>query len=193
MYTWSRDTSVTKLSGPARDGSSTRVFAPLTYQIYNGHASQIRIENGSQNSAHVRESSSLFHEVWRHQPFLSQADVGHNWEWKWSSRKLSGPRHVTYGDEFIYDMLYIVFLLALCPFFFFEFAFFPSISPDGSLPCSSHSSSIFVAASYPRSCISSNLAHCSVPYCQIRYWQYTLDKQFHSPPALASPYKDNHG
>lgn len=75
-------------------------------------------------------------------------------------------------DRCIYDTLYIVFLLALCPFFFFEFAFFPSISPDGSLPCSSHSSSIFVAAWYPRSCISSNLAHCSVPYCQIRDWQY---------------------
>jgi hypothetical protein len=68
--------------------------------------------------------------------------------------------------------LYIVFLLALCPFFFFAFSFFPSISPDGSLPCSSHSSSIFVASWYPRSCISSNLAHCSVPYCQIRDWQY---------------------
>jgi hypothetical protein len=67
--------------------------------------------------------------------------------------------------------LYIVFLLALCPFFFFAFAFFPSINPDGSLPCPSHSSSIFVAAWYPRSCISSNLAHCSVPYCQIRDWQ----------------------
>ena len=68
-------------------------------------------------------------------------------------------------------VIYIVFLLALCPFFFFAFAPFPSISPDGSLPCSSHSSSIFVAAWYPRSCISSNLAHCSVPYCHIRDWQ----------------------
>src|SRR6267154_3573710 len=144
MYTWSRDTSVTKLSGPARDGSSTRVFAPLTYQIDNGHASQIRIENGSQNSARVQESSSLFHEGWRHQPFLSQADVVQNWEWKWSSGELSGPRHVTWIWVYLRHALYIVFLLALCPFFFFAFAFFPStsINPDGSLPCSSHSSSI---------------------------------------------------
>ena len=80
MYTWRRDTSVTKLSGPARDGSSTRVFAPLTYQIDNGHASQRRTENDSQSSVHVRESSSLFHGVWRHQPFLSLVDVGQNWE-----------------------------------------------------------------------------------------------------------------
>jgi hypothetical protein len=36
-YTWSRDTSVTKLSGPARDGSNTSVFAPLTYEIDDGH------------------------------------------------------------------------------------------------------------------------------------------------------------
>lgn len=72
---------------------------------------------------------------------------------------------------YLQHAIYIVFLLALCPFFFFAFAYFPSISPDGSLPCSSHSSSIFVAAWYPRSCISSNLAHCSVPYCQIGDWQ----------------------
>jgi hypothetical protein len=31
---------VTKLSGPARDGSSTRVFAPLTLEIVNDHTSQ---------------------------------------------------------------------------------------------------------------------------------------------------------
>jgi hypothetical protein len=172
MYTWSRDTSVTKLSGPARDGSSTSVFAPLIYQIDNGHASQRRTENGSQNLGHVRESSSLFHEVWRRQLFLSQADVGQNWEWKWSSRDMSGPRHVTYRWVYLRHAPYMVFLLALCPFFFFAFASFPSISPDGSLPCSSHSSSIFVAAWYPNSCISSNLVHCSVPYCQIRDWQH---------------------
>jgi hypothetical protein len=77
-------------------------------------------------------------------------------------------------DGFIYvrHAPYMVFLLALCPFFFFAFASFPSISPDGSLPCSSHSSSIFVAAWYPSSCISSNLVHCSVPYCHIRDWQH---------------------
>jgi len=169
MYTWSRDTSVTKLSCPAKDGSSTRVFAPLTYQIDNGHASQREIENGSQNSAHVRESSSLFHEVWRRRPFLSQADVGQNWTWKWSSQGYCSPaRGTLLMDRWVYlHVLYIVFLLALCPFFFFAFTSFPSISPDGSLPCSSHSSSIFVAAWYPRSCISSNLAHCRVPYCQI--------------------------
>ena len=77
-----------------------------------------------------------------------------------------------YRWVYLPQVLYIVFLLALCPFFFFVFAFFPSISPDGSLPCSSHSSRIFVAAWYPRSCISSNLAHCNVPYCRIRDWQY---------------------
>lgn len=104
IYTWSRDTSVTKLSGPARDGSSTRVFAPLTYQIDKGHASQRRTENGSQNLAHVRESSSLFHEVWRRQLFLSQADVGQNWEWKWSSRDLSGPRHITYKWVYLHTL-----------------------------------------------------------------------------------------
>lgn len=31
---------MTKLSGPARDGSSTRVFAPLTLDIVNDHTSQ---------------------------------------------------------------------------------------------------------------------------------------------------------
>ena len=40
MHTWSRDTSVTKLSGPARDGSSTRVFAPLTFEIVNDKPTQ---------------------------------------------------------------------------------------------------------------------------------------------------------
>jgi hypothetical protein len=49
MHTWSRDTSVTKLSGPARDGSSTSVFAPLTYEIDNGHTSERETERGSQN------------------------------------------------------------------------------------------------------------------------------------------------
>ena len=31
---------MTKLSGPARDGSSTRVFAPLTLEVVNDHTSQ---------------------------------------------------------------------------------------------------------------------------------------------------------
>ena len=61
---------------------------------------------------------------------------------------------------------YIVFLLALCPLFLFAFASFSPMHPDGSFPSSSHSSSIFVAARYPLSCISSNLPHCSVPYYQ---------------------------
>lgn len=107
MYTWSRDTSVTKLSGPARDGSSTRVFALLTCQIDNGHASQRMIENGSQNSVHVRESSSLSHEVWRHQPFLLRTDVGQNWEWKWSSGIVRPAARYLCTDGFIYHRFFI--------------------------------------------------------------------------------------
>jgi hypothetical protein len=40
---------VTKLSGPARDGSKTSVFAPLTYENDDGHMLWREIESGSQN------------------------------------------------------------------------------------------------------------------------------------------------
>ena len=38
---------MTKLSGPARDGSSTRVFAPLTLEIVNDHTSRKRYGEGA--------------------------------------------------------------------------------------------------------------------------------------------------
>jgi len=88
--------------------------------------------------------------------------------WRWSSppERVAGPQQVNIYTTQPTSIHYIEFLLALCPFFLFAFASFPSMNPEGSFPSSSHFSSIFVAAWYPFSSICSNLPHCSVPYYQ---------------------------
>jgi hypothetical protein len=154
---------VTKLSGPARDGSSTRVFAPLTLDIVNDHTSQ---KGDGMRLTELSACTREFLAISRSMETSMDSLAGRRWsevgevEVVMSRWPLVRPADCTmYSTSH-----HIVFLLALCPFFLFAFASFPSTNPDGSFPSSSHSSNIFIAARYPFSCISSNLPHCNVPY-----------------------------
>ena len=155
---------MTKLSGPARDGSSTRVFAPLTLDIVNDHTSQ---KGDGMRLTELSACTREFLAISRSMETSIDSLAGRRWsevgevEVVMSGGRWSGPRIALCTVTVIN---HIVFLLALCPFFLFAFASFPSTNPDGSFPSSSHSSNIFIAARYPFSCISSNLPHCNVPY-----------------------------
>ena len=153
------------------------------------------IENGSQSSVHVRESSSLFHEVWRHQPFLSQVDVGQNWEWKWSSRDLSGCGTLLIDRWGLSTARYLysvpprtLSFLPLCIriLSFYQSRWEPSL--------------LFPLLQYLCSCLVPSFLYflefgplqCPI-LSNTGLTVHTLDKQFSSPPAPASPYKGNHG
>ena len=102
-HTWSRDTSVTKLSGPARDGSNTSVFAPLTYEIDDGHMVLRDEKQLTELSACTREflaisrskDTSTVSRRWSELRAVEVVIFGH----------LSGPPHA-YDNRFIYSIVH---------------------------------------------------------------------------------------
>jgi hypothetical protein len=66
---------VTKLSGPAKEGSSTRVFAPFTLHTVSSHTLEVA-EKSSQNLMHAQERSLLLLGESRHQQILEKVDAG---------------------------------------------------------------------------------------------------------------------
>ena len=96
---------MTKLSGPARDGSNTSVFAPLTYEIDDGHTVWRDGKRLTELSACTREflaisrskETSTVSRRWSELGAVEVVILGH----------LSGP-------EYAYDKLgYLQYTLAL--------------------------------------------------------------------------------